>query len=258
MRRATLGSFVWIALTACTGADLDADPPQPHPVAAVEVPPPPLPAAAAADPDASDDADTDALVLSRPVSSSECAPAAQLLEESADAMRTDQPDVARNKWLQLIREFPTCPEVPHVYIGLAEHFFAKGELANAKQTFEKAAQFDEPEVRAYALYKLAWCELGLREGQRALEHFVQVVRGAGPNPSPAVARLRDTAIRDSVIAYADVAKPTKAVAFYRALLGDAPLIPTIDALARTYRDRGDEAAMKAVCESAGAGACVGL
>jgi hypothetical protein len=32
----------------------------------------------------------------------------------------------------------------------------------------------------------------------------------------------------------------------------------IDALARTYRDRGDAAAAKVVCESAGTGACVGL
>lgn len=250
--------FVWAVVVGCASSEAEPDAPQPAPIAHVEPPPPvAAPTIPLADPD-DRDTDTDALVLSPPTPTSTCTEATQLLHDGTDAMRSDRPDVAREKWVQLIREFPSCPEVPHVYLGLAEHFFAKGELTSAKQTYEKAAQFTDPEVRAFALYKLAWCELGLRESQRALERFVQVVRSAGKDPSPSIARLRDTAIRDSVIAFADVAQPKKAVAFYGALLGDAPVIPVIDALARTYRDRGDAAAAKVVCEAAGAGACVGL
>jgi TolA-binding protein len=167
------------------------------------------------------------------------------------AMHADDPASARKHWLSLLRDFPSCPQVPHAYLAFAEHFFARGELASAKQAYAKVAQFPDAELRSFATYKLGWCELNLGNATAALGHFVAVVRAAGRAPSPSQQRLRDAALRDSVIAYAAAGNPTKARDFYRNVAGrDADA--TLARLAQHYRDRGDAAAATAVCADADA------
>ena len=244
MRRIALSVIV---LAACTSSEPPESPPAtasaPSPIAAapaeIEAPP--------REPDVPREATRDAIDGPRPAMTGDpkCAEATKLWAAGADAMAAQQRDAARQQWLLVVRDFPTCPEVAHVFLGFGDDAFARGDMPTAKQFYEKAAQFTEPELRAYARYKQAWCELNLAEHAKALEGFVSVARSVQGDTSPRLARLRDVALKDSVFAFIEVGDPKKARDFYRHIAGTGA-DDLLRRLATHYEDRGDAAAAAAV------------
>ncbi len=189
----------------------------------------------------------------RPIAADpQCAEAERLLAAGDQAMAGGDPSLGRNYYHELIKNHPICPQVPYVYLAFGDFYFVEGRIPEAKQFYQKVAQFAEPAVVAFATYKMAWCALNETDARAALEHFVKVVSLAERNPQIQPA-LRDAAIRDSLFAYADVGEPRKAAAFYRRIAGDAAQA-TLTKLAAIYTERGQRDRATIVCESA-PGAC---
>ncbi|HWB73941.1 MAG TPA: tetratricopeptide repeat protein [Nannocystaceae bacterium] len=247
MRRIVLSVIV---LAACTSSEPPESPPAsasaPAPIA---VTPAPIEAPRGDAPEASpSETARDAIDAPRPTTTGDpkCAEATKRWAAGADAMAAERREQARQEWLVVIRDFPTCPEVPHVFLGFGDDAFARGDMTAAKQFYEKTAQFPEPELRAYAIYKQAWCELNLGQHDKALQSFVSVARSVQADvPPPRLARLRDVALRDSTVAFAEVGQPAKARDFYRHVAG-ASADDLLRRLATHYEDRGDAAAAAAV------------
>ena len=236
-----------IVLAACTSSEPTESPP-----AVASAPPPIAAAPAEIDQPAREvakprEATRAAIDAPRPTMTGDpkCAEATKLWAAGADAMAAEQRDAARQQWLLVVRDFPTCPEVAHVFLGFGDDAFARGDMVVAKQFYEKAAQFTAPELRAYARYKQAWCELNLAEHAKALESFVSVARAVQGEASPRLARLRDVALQDSVFAFIEVGDPKKARDFYRHIAGTSA-DELFRRLSTHYEDRGDAAAAAAV------------
>lgn len=247
MRRILLSMLV---STACVSTEPPESPPA---SASVPTPIEAAPAARGEPADAprsetTDETTRDAIDAPRPKATGDakCAEATKRWAAGADALAAKRPDQARQEWLVVIRDFPSCPEVPHVFLGFAEDAFARGDMIAAKQFYEEAAQFPEPELRAYARYKQGWCELDLGQHDKALDSFVSVARSVqGEVPPPRLARLRDMALRDSIVAFVEVGRPEKARDFYRHIAG-ASADDLLRRLAALYEGRGDAAAAAAV------------
>jgi tetratricopeptide (TPR) repeat protein len=235
-----------LVLVACTSTEASVSPPVPTPMPATS----PAPSEVAPSDDAPTETTVATLDAPRPGPSNDpkCAEAFALHASASEAMAAGQTELARGKWLQVMRDFPTCPEVPHAFLALGENFFAKGDMAGAKSFYEKVALLGDPELRAYARYKQAWCELNLGDAAAALEGFIAAAQQAGKGElPPRLARLRDVALRDSVIAYAQIGKPAKAAEFYRRMAGEAGAERLLARLAQLYREREDMEAAAIVC-----------
>lgn len=136
--------------------------------------------------------------------------------------------------------------------------FARGDVAAARAAFARAAASDEPHARAYARYRLGWCELTDGRAVEALDAFVHAVRETAATGQPeAMTRLHREALRDSTLAYAQAGRPERAVDFYLAIdpaLAQAALATLIE----HYRTRGDAEAVASLCRDSRVQACAGL
>ncbi len=97
----------------------------------------------------------------------------------------------------------------------AEAAFDKNDMASAKAFYAAVAEGPSETLAPYARYKLGWVHYNLGEFAEALESFVGIAAMRGPDCAPTA--LATQALRDVVLAYAEVGFPTTAVEFFRAL-----------------------------------------
>ncbi len=106
---------------------------------------------------------------------------------------------------KLIQDFPANPLIPQAHLALAEHYFESNNLVHAKIHYEKITQnFKNTPMFNYALYKLGWVYYNLREFQRTIETFKQVVKEIGKESDRGKIEFRDQALKDLVQAYAEL------------------------------------------------------
>jgi tetratricopeptide (TPR) repeat protein len=166
-------------------------------------------------------------------------------------------ETMRATWLRLLRDHPQSPYVPLAYVAFGDHYFAEGKPEEASNLYDKALQFPEAPVRAWALYKLAWCNLQRGDGAGALDRFVQTLAaieaGHAGNSSDAETLAAATR-RDLVIAYALAGKPDKAAVFFQRLgkgkaADDVPPAKMLDLLGRRLTRDGKAAEASVICEA---------
>ncbi|MGN6105872.1 MAG: tetratricopeptide repeat protein [Kofleriaceae bacterium] len=144
-------------------------------------------------------------------------------------------DEARKVYDQLLRQYPRSHYVPEAHLAFAEHFFERGELANADARYARVMQFPASPAYWHAAYKRGWIHLAQQRFQDALEAFYQVSLGTQANPKQA--QLTRAARKDFVRAYAEIGKADKAYpAFVR--LDRASALERLEQLGEIYLDQG--------------------
>ncbi|MFW5967510.1 MAG: tetratricopeptide repeat protein, partial [Persicimonas sp.] len=130
----------------------------------------------------------------------------------------DEEEKAQRIFKRLISDFPNTEYLPNVLINFGDYHFNNDEVEEALQAYQKATEFKDSEVYAYARYQEAWCYYNLDQRGKALDLFLQVVDYAEANPdksnSEALAR---EAKKDIVRTYSHVGNPDKAVSFLKDL-----------------------------------------
>ena len=126
-------------------------------------------------------------------------------------LRTGDHNVARagRKLLEtLVQQYPKSPWVASAHTALGEYFFRTDSLYYAKVNFEKVVNvFKTSPSYGYALYRLGWVYINLREFTRARTAFREVAgRDLGTKDNPVVASFRTQLARDLAIAEAELAK----------------------------------------------------
>ncbi len=114
---------------------------------------------------------------------------------------------ARRVYLELIRRFPQSRFIPNAYLSFAEFFFEQGAMEEARQFYERVVAIDTPEnqVRAYAMYKLAWVHFNLSNFDQSLQRFYDVIEYARQHTEvPSHASLMRSARNELVSAYGQV------------------------------------------------------
>ena len=148
-------------------------------------------------------------------------------------------DRARIFFRRLIRNYPQSPFIPDAYLSFAEYYFGAGQVEAALRLYDKVGRYPDSPLYGYALYKQGWCWLNLKQPQRALERFVQVIRRGTKGKGRRRARIEliREAKKDAVRAYAAVGSPDKAWAFFSRVGGSyAPRM--LEHLAGLYHDQG--------------------
>ncbi|MBL9017699.1 MAG: hypothetical protein JNL83_26150 [Myxococcales bacterium] len=85
---------------------------------------------------------------------------------------------ARSVFFRLIKDHPTSSFVPASYLVFAEYYFDAGQLADARQFYEKVLSFPKSTSYAYALYKLGFVELAAQRRDLAAEAFERAAKAA--------------------------------------------------------------------------------
>ena len=92
---------------------------------------------------------------------------------------TDKKKEAIARYWDLIRKYPDSKFVPDAYVQMGEHFFNSNDLERARKAYEKALAFNIPQIYAFALYKLAWCDFNAGAYEEAIHKFQKVVDPPG-------------------------------------------------------------------------------
>lgn len=180
-------------------------------------------------------------------------PDADLFDRAVEMRRSGDREGARELLLELLKNHPTSPFVPHVYVQLGDDAFERMDMKQALQLFEKALTFPDAGVAAYARYKTGWCHVNLGAQEAALDAFLRASQGAQGLANKFGERLVRSSILDSVLPYASVGKLDRAAVFYTKMTkGTAvTLDEVLRKLATSALMTGREAELRRVCEAAG-------
>jgi len=142
----------------------------------------------------------------------------------------------------LIKQFPGSRLVPDAYVQMGEHYFAANDLRRARAAYQKAADFKLPKLFAFSYYKLAWCDYNVQDYAEAIEKFKHVIDYSDAQAASALAtrdrvQLRQEALKDIVLAYAQIDAIDSAIAYLRDKAGDKSF-DYINKLAATYFEHG--------------------
>ncbi len=151
-------------------------------------------------------------------------------------------DSARQVYFRLINNHPNSPYVPHAYLSFAEYYFARGDMGDALQFYNKVLEYppENNAVYGFALYKSAWAHFNVQAFKDSLRTFVQVIEFATANPDANDAtNLARQSRREMVMPYAMFGRPSQALGFFRRYAGSNELaLDVFESLGELYVDTG--------------------
>jgi len=106
---------------------------------------------------------------------------------------------------RLVQNYPNSRFIANAHLALGEYYFETNSLYYAKVNYEKIVQnFPKSPMYNYALYKLGWVYFNLREFDKTIETFHQVVEHVSKAKGKGVVEFREQALNDLVVTYAEV------------------------------------------------------
>jgi tetratricopeptide (TPR) repeat protein len=149
------------------------------------------------------------------------------------------------RYWELIRQYPNSRFVPDSYVQLGEHFFNSNDLDRARKAYEKALAFNIPQIYAFALYKLAWCDYNAGAYDESLAKFRKVVdyqetaaKSAAGGERKDKIQLKNEALGDMVLGFAKLNQVDEAKAYYEQHASKKKTYRLMGRLASTYFDSG--------------------
>jgi tetratricopeptide (TPR) repeat protein len=135
----------------------------------------------------------------------------KLVEREKDANR-------KKKWQQvmliyfkkLLQQFPKSKYVPDALLAYAEHSFNTRQFGAALKLYQRITTYRNSPVRPYAIYKIGWVYLNLKQHKKAMNQFLKVLRLKGTKLN-----LVNEARKDIVRTFAHVGKVEAALNFFR-------------------------------------------
>jgi tetratricopeptide (TPR) repeat protein len=153
-------------------------------------------------------------------------------------------DAVAHYW-DLIRQYPDSKFVPDAYVQLGEHFFNSNDLERARKAYEKALEYNIPQIYAFALYKLAWCDYNAGNYEMALEKFRKVVtyQEEGINTGPKgdkkdKVQLKNEAMNDMILSFVALNQVDDAQKYYLQHASRKKAHRLMAKLGNTYFDSG--------------------
>ncbi|MHB8418528.1 MAG: tetratricopeptide repeat protein [Myxococcales bacterium] len=149
------------------------------------------------------------------------------------------------RYWDLIRQHPDSKFVPDAYVQMGEHFFNSNDLEKARKAYQKALAFDIPQIYAFALYKLAWCDFNAQAYEEAIHKFQKVVAyqeqaiasGARAERKDKI-QLKNEALADMVLSWAQLNAVDQARDYYAQHASRRKTHHLMARLANVYFDSG--------------------
>jgi len=146
---------------------------------------------------------------------------------------------------RVIKEFPQSSKYEDAAVYLADYFFDKNNFKLAKDYYLKLVKRDS-NMKDYARYKLAWVELNTGGPSKALAEMKSLITSLGSSSDKGKFSLREQALKDLVVFYADSGELGDAVEFFSKAQGKTKALENLKVLAEAFRSKAqDEAAIQA-------------
>ncbi len=122
---------------------------------------------------------------------------------------------AIKRYEDLIKNYPNSRFVADTYVQLGNHYFdVANELSKAKTMYEKAFASSVPNIKSYALYKLAWCDFNAGEHEKALKKLQEVVAYA-EKQGKGMTDLKNEALNDMVVMFVQLNRSDDGIAYFK-------------------------------------------
>jgi len=127
----------------------------------------------------------------------------ELFERASELWDRKQDKQALQVFKELIKNYPTSKHVPDAYLAFGEYYFNQGNIEKALMAYKKVTAFKEAVVYPYAVYKSGWCYYNIHEFERALKHFLLVVKHCDREQKKTgiEPELRREALKDIALVY---------------------------------------------------------
>lgn len=148
---------------------------------------------------------------------------------------------------QLITQHPNSTLVPDAWLALGEYYFDKHKIAEATAAYQHVMDFKTHRAYAFAVYKLGWCHYnnqGVGEKnpgenlRKSIAAFKLVVKLSESTDEKRNFNLRDEAIRDLVMAFAETEDTDAAWKYFKTIGEENKFYVMLERLGNTYADAG--------------------
>lgn len=138
------------------------------------------------------------------------------------AERSNELDLARKTYLDLIMKFPKSSLVVHCYFAFGELFLREGatdpsKLSLAEQAYAEVLKWPPPDNGAFALAQLRLGQVMTSTGdhQKALSSFTKAIDAAKPSSDPCLQRFAERGREKMVDSYAEIGRVDRAATFFK-------------------------------------------
>ncbi len=147
---------------------------------------------------------------------------------------------------QLIAQFPKSPLVPDSWLALGEFYFDKHKIEDARKSYQQVMAYKEHRAYPFAIYKLGWCyynSQGVNEKSpgdnllKSIAAFKLVVK-ISDGKTKKNYNLREEAIRDLVMAFAETEDTDAAWKYFKSIGEEDKFYVMLDRLGSLYADAG--------------------
>src|SRR5690606_20887560 len=141
----------------------------------------------------------------------------------------------------LIKQHPKSRKFEDAVVYLGDYYFDKNKFKDAHAKFRILVRRKASPMFHYATYKIAWCELNMTHGQKALRDMKRLVKDLERQSDPAKFNLREQAIRDLVTFYGDAGDIDDAMNFFYDTVGKEKAIQNLRLIADIMRTKARDA-----------------
>lgn len=147
---------------------------------------------------------------------------------------------------RVVRNYPRSRKFEEATVYLADHYFEKQLFPLAAGKYRILLSRPQSDLYPYAQYKLAWCDLNVGRGRAGLESLKDLIRKLEGSTDKAKFNLRNQALKDLVVFFAQSEAVDEAFEYYMRTLNKEQAYETLKLLADMLRSQAkDLAAVKA-------------
>lgn len=139
---------------------------------------------------------------------------------------------------QLIKSYPNSSIAGDAYYSLGDHYFNQNNFQKAEKNYQKVIKtYKQSKRYLWSMFKLGWTYYNLNSYGRAITYWKQTISRSKRGDKGAQL-LRDEALRDIVLAFAEVGDVPSAVSYFRTHGGTKYVNQFLTLLGNTLIDQG--------------------
>jgi TolA-binding protein len=148
---------------------------------------------------------------------------------------------------QLIKNHPKSLFIPDAWLAIGEFHFDKHNIKEATEAYKNVMEYKEHRAYAFAVYKLGWCyynSQGVREKnpgdslKKSIAAFKLVVKLAEKSTDKRNFNLREEAIRDLIMAFAETEDTDAAWKYFKTIGEEEKFYVMLERLGNAYTETG--------------------
>ncbi|MBY0369531.1 tetratricopeptide repeat protein [bacterium] len=142
---------------------------------------------------------------------------------------------------RVVKNYPKSRKFEEAVVYLGDYYFDKSKFKDAASHFAILVKNPESSMHHYAVYKTAWCDLNTQHAEKGLREMKKLVKDLQGASEQAKFNLREQALRDLVIFYADAGSPDDAVDFFEDTVGHEKAMQNLRLIADSLRNKARDA-----------------